>query len=1223
MKVGKVIRNVLIALVTLVLLVLVALQVLLRPQVLTGIVNSLAADYVEGDVNFREVRAHVIKSFPFLTVDAQDFSITYPHERYARYDTLYPVDTRRRFSLLKAGWQKEMPGQAGHDEKVAGHDEKVTGHDEEVAGHDAMDTLAAFRQLSVSLNYMALLNKNVIHVHKLELQRPRIFAHYYDSTAANWDILPIGKSQDTTSSPLPPIVVNKISLTDRPFIVFTNPADTLHGMFTMRRLTLDGKVETEQLFRSDVQVSIDSLMVSGRLPADTVSLRLQRLRGSAKERHFTLDADAQASLRTNSYGRLRIPIHLDADAQLPEHEDGELEAIVNSLHLSLSSINLEGKGQVFLHGDGITDLDVSAAIKKAPLGKLAKEFEDNIPILKKLSTNAVLSLNAQAKGSYGQGKMPAVNARVQIPTAWLDYEGLGRRGRLALDASVTTSDLKQVNGVVKQLYIDIVGAQADASGSIKDILGKDPAITLDGTLKARVDSLTRAFTREIGISGTGSVDARISGKARLSQLNLAKIANTNLSCELQARDLDIQDTRDSLTALVPQLGLSLETKANQIDRFLPQGARVLALKADMDTLNVTLKDMFIRGGKLQLLAQNSADILKGGEDLTSLMGILKAGSLRLRDADGMGVSLRDNTEAFRIEPANESRPTPKFTLRSKSSRLRARLDANLVGLRDFSFDLSATRHIRRSVNTARMDHMLDSLQRIYPGIPRDSLFRHARLARLERESRDAFAAKDVKISLSQALQDYVRNWDFEGNVGLESGRLMLPAFPLRTSVSAIKGSFDNDTLDLRNITVQAGESDLSARAKLTGIRRSILGRGHSLLKLKADVTSNYIDANELMRAYAYYTTYQPADSLSAASDEAVEAAIGQADLPDSSASRLLVIPSNLEVAFTLEASGIKYDSLLVSWAAADVAMRQRTLQVTNALAASNMGDIYFEGFYTTRSKEDIKAGFDLNLVNITAEKVITLFPAIDTLMPLLTTFAGDLDCELAATTDIDTLMNVILPSVDGIMKISGKDLGLNESPELTKVAKLLKFNNQKEAHIDNMSVTGIVQNNILEIFPFVLDVDRYQLAASGTQHLSQEFDYHVSVIKSPMILKFGLNAWGPDFDHIHYSLGKAKYRSANVPVYTKELNAVQYNLIGAIHNIFEAGVEKALAENRTGAYFGQVSVGETPESEEFPDEALQDMEVFLADVLEQTATRREALKEEVLRLEKEAAKKNE
>ena len=174
-----------------------------------------------------------------------------------------------------------------------------------------------------------------------------------------------------------------------------------------------------------------------------------------------------------------------------------------------------------------------------------------------------------------------------------------------------------------------------------------------------------------------------------------------------------------------------------------------------------------------------------------------------------------------------------------------------------------------------------------------------------------------------------------------------------------------------------------------------------------------------------------------------------------------------------------------------------------------------------------------------------------------------MDCELAVTTDIDTLMQVKLPSVEGLMKISGKDLTLKESEELAKISRLLMFKNRKEARIDNMSVTGVVHQNVLEIFPFVLGVDRYLLAASGTQHLDQQFDYHVSVIKSPLILKFGLNAWGEDFDHIHYGLGKARYRSANVPVYTKQLDMVQYSLLAAIHNIFELGLKRLPNRNNT------------------------------------------------------------
>ena len=1143
MKTGKVIRNTVLwtlgTVVGLVLLVLVTLQVLLRPKVFTGIVNRVAAEYVEGDVNFSEVKAHVIKSFPFLHLEATDFSITYPHSRYARYDSVY-TESSRRFSLMKAGWD----------------------------GRDGRDTLASFRHLDVELNYMALLSGSY-HVHSLSLTRPRIFAHYYDSTAANWDILPIGKNtgaaeKDTTAKPLPVIKLREIRLTDRPFIVFTNPADTLHGLFTMRRLTLDGKLETENLQEARAQLAVDSLFVSGRLPADTVALALERLRLNAKDSRIQLEADARTHLRTEDFGRLKVPIHVDADATLEQPAPQEMGARIHALNLGVSALQLQAQGEVWHRANGNLDLDLTASATDFPLGKTLREYEDNFPVLKNLQTNAVISLDAVAQGTYGNGQVPLVNATLH------------------------------------KLIVDMYGAHLNLKGSAEDLLGKDPAFAVSGRVRARADSLAQAFTE--GIDATGRLDATLSAQARLSQLDMVHIGAANINADLTVTDLDVQ--MDTLRAQLPHLEVNLATKANKIDKNIRKGARVLALKAQADTVDASLGgQMFIRVGQLTVLLQNSADILKGGKKLTPLMGLVKVGSLRVRDAEGMSIGLRDNTETFRVSPATEARPSPRLQLTSKSGGLRARIGENMYALKDVNFDVGAQKHQRKHVQRD------STRRRRRPGGPIKA---------------DDFAASDIRINLGDGLRKYVRDWDIDGNLALDGGRIFMPAFPLKTRLSGVQGSFDNDTLNLRSITLQAGASDVSAQARLTGLRRALMGRGRSRLKLKADVQSNYIDANELMRAYAYYTTYQSAGTLA---DDAIEEQVAAAELPDSAGSKLIVIPGNLEVDFTLESTGIKYDSLLVNWAAMDVAMRERTLQVTNAVAASNMGDIYFEGFYTTRSKQDIKAGFDLNLVDITAEKVITLFPAVDSIIPMLTSFAGDLDCELAATTDIDTLMNLVKPSIDGVMRISGKDLSLKDSKEFTKIARMLMFKDKKKAHIDNMAVTGIVQNNVLEVFPFVLDVDRYRLAASGTQRLDNAFNYHISVIRSPLLVKFGLNAWGPDFDHIHYGLGKARYRNANVPVYTKQLDNAQYSLVAAIHNIFELGVEKAMEENRTGQYWtAQAPSGEKPgdvseataPAEALTEEALQqqvqDLTTLQESVVKHAAARREALKQEVLQL---------
>ena len=1198
MKALRIIRNILLGLIGLVLLALAALQIFLRPKVLTPIVNRFAEQYVDGgELKFSQVHVSVLKDFPYVNFTLDDFALVYPHDRYARYDSV--LVEQGRFRMMQAG------------------------------RNEIMDTLASFRTLEASLQLVNVLNKSSYDIRRIELDHPRVFAHYYDSTAANWDILNLGNPEDTTGKePLPPIRLHKVRLTGKPYIIFTDQCDTLFARLRMKQLSLDGKLDTYKLFETRGKLLADSLSLSGRLPADTLAVRLDRLELEGKNRRFSVSADARSSFFTRMAGRLRLPIHLDADVSLPKRDDGDLEALVHSLALKVATIDLKGNGDVVFHPES-TDIKADATIEKCPLGELLKAYESNFPAFKKVRTDAVLDLEAHCDGTLAKDRLPRINAHLQVPDSYLDFDGLGRSGRLSLDVDALTDENLKLDLDLNRVLVDIVGAQVDVKGTAADVTGEDPFFALNGKVRARVDSLTRAFTRDMGITGTGIINASFNGQARLSQLNLAHIGQADIKGNASVRNLSVNDKKDQLKAYVQRADIVLETKGNRIDNNLRRGARVLAMNATLDTLDATYKgSTYIRGKDIQVQAQNSAAILKGGKQLTPLMGTLTAARLNLKDDEGMSASLRDNTETFRITPTTKNFKTPKLSLTSHSAGVRVRSGSNGALLRNLKFDITANKHIGVTSNRSRRGRLMDSLARVYPGVPRDSLLIKYINSRPRRslpawlQERD-FRKNDIRISLSDAMQQYYRNWDFNGSLSLESARVLTPSIPLRTRVSDMRGTVTNDQLDLQNITITAGASDLTARATLSNLRRVLLGRG-GILGLEGLLHSNFLDANELMRAYAYYRTYQPEHSMDQASDDDIEVAMESVELPDSTGSRLIVVPANIDAKVTLEASGIHYDSLDVTWAAADIAMKQRTLQITNALAASNMGDIYFEGFYTTRSKKDIKAGFDLNLVDITAEKVITLFPAVDTLMPMLKAFAGDLDCELAATSDVDTCMNLILPSIDGIMKISGKDLSIsNESKEFQKIAKMMFFRNKKGAFVDRMAVTGMVRDNVLEVFPFVLDVDRYTLAASGLQHLDESFSYHLSVIKSPLLVKFGVNIWGDDFDHIKYGLGRAKYKNVNVPVFTKQLDTVQYSLLASIHNIFELGVERAIAENEAQRYIQDrmEETGYTSADTLAAPAAVMDSVALMSRRFEEAAEEvdREALREEVIDLAEKAA----
>ena len=260
---------------------------------------------------------------------------------------------------------------------------------------------------------------------------------------------------------------------------------------------------------------------------------------------------------------------------------------------------------------------------------------------------------------------------------------------------------------------------------------------------------------------------------------------------------------------------------------------------------------------------------------------------------------------------------------------------------------------------------------------------------------------------------------------------------------------------------------------------------------------------------------------------------------------------------------MNYSKLAIREFDADLVMKERCVQITEAKALTNMGTIGLEAFYATRSKKNLKAGLCLDFKDITAERVISLVPAIDTIMPLLKTFNGFLDCEFAVTTDLDTNMNLIMPSVNGIARISGKDLTIQENDIFKKFARLLLFKNRKEGRVDQMTVEGVIKDNKIEVFPFILKMDRYTLALSGIQNFDQSFHYHASLIRSPFLIKLGVDIQGNNFDDMGFRIGKAKYRNTEVPAFTAVIDQTKINLRNSITDIFEKGVNAAIEENNS------------------------------------------------------------
>ena len=1118
--------------------ILVALELFLTSSALTNIVNKVASDYIDGELSFGKVELSMFKRFPSASISLENFSITYPADRFDQ-DEQAGVDGR----LYHSGCGEEK------------------------------DTLASFDRFGASIRLSSLIGGK-IHISRLELTKPRIYAHQYGSGRQNWDIFKISDTEDTdtTESSLPNLIIGKISLSNNPRIVYTHNGDTLSAMINLKQMNFDGKLDIANPMDSKIDFRMEKLFAAGRTGADTLAFGLDHLSISEDSKVLTLDASAKTMAALRGIGRVTLPIEINGKITLPGRFDDTM--VINGINAEIAYVPMSASGQVTVLEEKLA-VDVEARINQCKVNEILKGIAENIiPETKNIDTDCIIDMQAKIVGDYvfETGQLPEITASLRVPKSEIGYTGYpGKIGlELAMDASCAADG--KVNLERFNAKAETKGADIKVNVSAKDLLCDDPKVNIDSKMNLVLESLAELLPDSLGVKAKGNISAELKGGIKMSQMDLYTFSDADVTGMVEARNIDITAEKDSLKAYISdaQISLGPETKKS------PKSGktfRLLALKGNIDSTTVTYGAMGVKGKSLTMSAMNSTDYDKDTSRVHMFSGKASAGSLILTDNSGMAVGLRGSDNSFRVMPKRSNPKIPVLTFTSRNKGIFLKSDMNRVILSNAELRADATMNSIERKQKAKA--FIDSLSRVYPDVPKDSLFFHMVKQRNgarvipEWMKEEDFRKQDINFRLDETLAKYFREWDLNGNIAIDKGFLATPYFPLRNTLQGFKGHFNNNRVGIDTLGIRCGQSDIAAKGELTGIQRILSGRGSNTLNLDVDVYSSKMDANEMLRAYMSGLQFDPEShdkTLTDASDEEYIAHItADTTAIDKDAFQLLVVPSNLNADIRLNAQNLSYSDLAIEKISANAIMKERCIQITNTSAVSNVGDISFDGFYATRSKKDIKAGFNIQFKDITAEKVISLMPAVDTLMPILKSFSGRLNCEIAATSQLDTNMNIMTPSINGIMRITGDDLYIKDNDMYRTLARKLLFKNKKEGYIEHMSVEGVISDNTVEIFPFIIKMDRYTLALSGIQNLDNSFKYHMSLIRSPFLFKLGMDIYGDDFENWKFKIGKPKYKSAEVPAFSSVIDESKVNLVKSIKDIFRKGVDAAVRENHLEA----------------------------------------------------------
>ncbi|MBK9389305.1 MAG: AsmA family protein [Bacteroidetes bacterium] len=374
------------------------------------------------------------------------------------------------------------------------------------------------------------------------------------------------------------------------------------------------------------------------------------------------------------------------------------------------------------------------------------------------------------------------------------------------------------------------------------------------------------------------------------------------------------------------------------------------------------------------------------------------------------------------------------------------------------------------------------------------------------------AVKRISINTDilndNSQKDIFLQWMAKGSLDVDNCLINMSGLAYPVKIPSIKMNFDPETFNIKESKLVIDKSDF----QLTGNLNNILSyfRGDSILRGDFSFVSNTTDVLQLMAL----TNGIGNDSTKVETVDTVAA--------DTSYTGPYMVPKNIDLFLT---TNIRTATMGIDTATniiGSVQIHDGILVLDNLSFKTPAAKMQLTAMYRTPRKNHLYLGLDYHMLDIEIEKLLSMIPDIDTLMPMLRSFRGKGEFHIAVETYLDSMYNVKKSTIRGASSIKGTNLVLMDGETFGEIAKTLKFSKHAVNKVDSLSAEFTIFRNEIDIYPFLIVMDRYKAVISGRHNFDMSYDYHISVVDCPIPIKLGVDVKGTE-EAMKYNLAKCKY----------------------------------------------------------------------------------------------------
>ena len=921
--------------------------------------------------------------------------------------------------------------------------------------------LASARSMHGGINILRLLKGEYV-MKDLEVAELALNIVAVNDSVNNYDILP----HTDTEAKVPFFTTNLLSFKKTKGIkVYFAQTDT-HGEIALDSVVMR-RLETE----TDYDLSL-----CGKISANIAGLTLLRNMPFAVDGNLNLDFKP-FEIRFSDF-------------------DIDLKSVKSRLNMS---VDLEGNtkiNQLDYHISAVNLMRLLESLPWLPLGNMES-----------LSADMSVEVTARLDRPYTfkSGELPWVTVSFDVPSGNIEYlADDGRKiivshDRMLADFHFNGDNPKLSTVLLEPFTLRSEGAVLTVRGEMTDLLSS-PKVNLKAEGSTALKSLAVRFPefKNMQLDGTMKFDA--DAAFSLPSLSLKDLREGVKDLSLQA-EADVENAHYAYNGYEIAAGqFHLSASTGRVDSPLEAAGGIpVEFTAEADNASFKSSIGTLANASLDIKADMALNHHTLADGIVRSLGNIafdvKAGAANISGGiDGLSFT----TGSLQLEIKSKGRAPSVGALLSQPVYLSANAKGASVATDKFSCvspSLKASASIRQDNGQINLDGPLSveatDLTLNFSGKNRLAL----------NKASAVFGEMPAKKGKGNtAATPFLK-------IKADSGLLETALNDYANPISDVDIFYTPDSLAINNLGIRCKSSRADIKATVVNLDDFIRSDMKSPLRGNIDIACDTININQIARTYYREHDARHGDTASS--------------LPDTVP---ILIPQNIDLNLSFSAKESVYTNLHLYNLDGRMKVGQGKVDVENFSIDADFGHADFALAYDTYNPQNMTLSANADLSDINVVEFFKKFHTLELMMPEMSNLNGIVDLSLDANLLLFPDMYINMPSLRADIDLKGRELSLRQSDFIHRLARKLFIRDKNNLAIKDVDIKATVHDNLLELYPFTLDVENYELRALGTNNFDGDLYYHIAVDKSPVPFRFGVDVEG-NFRNPKIRFGSARFNS--------------------------------------------------------------------------------------------------